>query len=89
MFTELLPENRSMDILHVALDVHMTTTGSMERSYATGDQEQQADIEILKKKLANWEPSIKRSLAFDNAVRALIVAALAEVEVEANAVPSL
>ena len=61
-----LPEQKGRSILQVALDVHMTNTGSYERS----DTDQQEDIQLLRRKLDTWEPPYTN--AFDDAVRILI-----------------
>jgi hypothetical protein len=62
------------NLLDCALDVHMTTTGSMERS-----QEQQiADIKVLNETLLKWRVGHSDVERFDNAVKQLIIAALAE-----------
>lgn len=64
----------------IALDVHMTATGAMERTYGTGDAEQDRDIQELRDRLKAWEPTtFPRSKRFDAAVREMIVAALEEV----------
>lgn len=61
----------------IALDVHMTTTGSYERGMAT-PYTQNEDIEILKEAIRTWEPSKPKYADFDNAVKNLIIAAIAE-----------
>ena len=71
-------EGDARNILDIALDIHMTTTGSMERSYGTGEAEQAADIAYLKERLAEWEPSIGRSGPFDDACKAVIKTAILE-----------
>lgn len=61
-------------ILQIALDVHMTTSGSYERSNIL----QEKDIAILKNKLENWEPSLLNSRFFDECVRNLIESVVLE-----------
>lgn len=61
-------------IVQCALDVHMTTRGSMERSR----HEQNADVEVLVDALTKWKAGKPQSERFDNAVRELIGAALSE-----------
>jgi hypothetical protein len=63
-------------ILEVALEVHMTATGSYDRP----EHEQELDITILKNRLETWEHSLTNALWFDNTVKALITAAIWEVE---------
>ena len=46
-----IDRSNTSSILQVALDVHMTTMGSYERSEET----QKVDIAFLKERLANWE----------------------------------
>ena len=62
--------------LQIALDVHMTTTGSMERP----DEEQAADIAVLKEHLAKWEKGLTRFAGFDYACKAVILQALIDVQ---------
>ena len=57
-----------------ALDVHMTTRGSLSRSR----QQQNADVSVLVEALKQWKPGHPHSERFDNAVRELIGSALAE-----------
>jgi hypothetical protein len=66
---EVLQDNRT--ILQVALDVHMTTTGS----YARSARKQEIDISILEDSIKNWEDcSIPTSAYFDYCVKQLITA---------------
>jgi hypothetical protein len=74
-----LPEQLGRSLPQIALDVHMTTTGSYERS----DKDQQADIELLGYKMDHWEPTEnKKDLAFDRAVLNLIGLAWVETELK-------
>lgn len=61
-------------LLDCALDVHMTVTGTLERSLV----EQAKDMGALKHTLSNWKPSWPGGQAFDEAVRNLIEIALGE-----------
>lgn len=61
-------------LLDCALDVHMTATGTYERSVV----EQVKDMGVLKHTLSNWKPSWPGEQAFDSAVRNLIEIALEE-----------
>jgi len=77
--TEPQARPRELDLLRVALDVHMTAMGSYERSYATGAAEQLNDVALLLTRLANWKPSSAgRSSDFDEAVRNLLRVAVKE-----------
>ena len=68
---------RRIDVLQCALNVHMTTTGSFERSMTYQD----SDVAELKSRLDNWEPTWdQKYAAFDEAVRAMLVAAISEHE---------
>jgi hypothetical protein len=68
---------RTRSVLDIALDIHMTTTGSYERS----DEEQEADIAALKKRLDEWKRSdILSSRPFDDCVRHLLSVAIWEAE---------
>lgn len=63
---------RGRSVLAVALDVHMTTTGSLDRP----TEQQSSDIRALQEVDADWQnPWI---CDFDDCVRALIQAALKE-----------
>ena len=63
-------------LLDVALDVHMTNTGSYERS----KQAQDNDIEVITLVLKTWEPTVHRKYEeFDNAVKNLLTITLKEV----------
>lgn len=64
-------------ILQCALDVHMTNTGSGERS----NEEQENDVKVLSECILNWNSSIKFTYHFDRCVYDLIYAALAEVSI--------
>lgn len=64
--------NRSL--VECALDVHMTTTGSFERS----DSDQNADVAVLTEALMTWKAGRPQDERFDNAVKELISASLAE-----------
>lgn len=61
-------------LLDCALDVHMTLTGTLERSLA----DQAKDMGVLKHTLSNWKPSWPGEQSFDDAVRNLIEIALEE-----------
>lgn len=61
-------------ILDCALDVHMTNTGSLMR----GDEEQKLDVRVLINALTTWKPGRTQDERFDNAVRQLLWATLAE-----------
>ena len=62
-------------ILGIALDVHSTNNGSMERS----KKEQTSDQKLLRDVLIAWLPSsLSRYQRFDNAVKELVEASLAE-----------
>lgn len=61
-------------LLGCALDVHMTSTGTFERSLV----DQAKDMGVLKHTLSNWKPSWGGEEAFDAAVRNLIEIALEE-----------
>lgn len=76
---ELLEKRRDRrSLLEIALDVHMTTTGNSERSLKAQDR----DVEALRLALDTWEHQLCKYEDFDNAVRALIKAALDEHEEE-------
>lgn len=64
----------SRSVLSCALDVHMTTTGSYERSKA--DQKQ--DVKVLIYVLQHWRASLHFTKDFDDAVRNLIVTTINE-----------
>jgi hypothetical protein len=61
-------------ILECALDVHMTFTGSMERSPA----DQEDDVRVLFYALKNWQEGHAFAKRFDDAVKELISAALVD-----------
>ena len=61
-------------VLRIALDIHMTVTGSYERP----DTEQHEDVEYLQKRLDEWGPSITNAKDFDVMVKRLIEVALQE-----------
>jgi hypothetical protein len=65
-------ENRS--VLACALDVHMTTTGSYERS--TFDQRE--DVRVLLHVIEHWRESLCSTKEFDDAVKYLIVTTINE-----------
>lgn len=76
MNSALRKEMGERTLLGIALDVHTTTTGSMERSY----KKQQADIDFLKRVVREWEPSLLPAYEeFDSAVLGVVLAALGEV----------
>lgn len=62
-------------LLEAALDAHMTYTGAYERQ----DEDHREDLRLLKEALETWAPSHNEKYeTFDNAVKALCQAALAE-----------
>jgi hypothetical protein len=66
-------------VLECALDVHMTATGETERPFGDHGVGQRNDIDALKEIDRQWKPTIlDESHRFENAVRELIRAALAE-----------
>lgn len=65
-------ENRS--VLDCALDVHMTTTGSYERSRF----DQLQDVKVLLYVIEHWRESLCFTKEFDDAVKYLIVTAINE-----------
>lgn len=63
------------NLLELALHVHMTANGSFERPA----EDQERDVAALEAKLKNWEPyGHAGGVAFSEAVRAVLVAAVAE-----------
>jgi hypothetical protein len=79
--------NKQRNILNIALQVHMTTVGSYERSHTTGMTEQEADVQLLRERLANWRPSHLGSYAFDQACKSVVEAALKDYEQERGRIP--
>lgn len=67
-------KNDRRNLLDVVLEVHMTTTGAMERY----DSDQIRDIRMLQEILLNWEPSHPQSVYFDDAVKQLVERAIEE-----------
>lgn len=67
-------------VLEIALDVHMTVTGAMDRQ----DEAQEKDIMALRHVVRQWKPSV-HSLLFDGAVRQVVVYALDEAAAKADA----
>ena len=65
-------ENRS--VLACALDVHMTTTGSYERSQC----EQLQDVKVLLHVIEHWRESLCSTKEFDDAVKRIIVTTINE-----------
>jgi hypothetical protein len=65
-------------LLECALDVHMTVTGTYERSSGGECPTQEDDIRALQHTLENWKPSWPGEQSFDDAVRNLIEIALEE-----------
>jgi hypothetical protein len=65
-------DNRS--ILSCALDVHMTTSGSYERSR----EDQLKDVKVLQYIIDSWRESLKLTKRFDDAVLGVIITALQE-----------
>lgn len=61
-------------VLSCALDVHMTTTGSYERSVF----DQREDIRVLVYVLKHWREPLHFTKDFDNAVKNLIVTTINE-----------
>ena len=71
-------ETSSTSIMNIALDVHMTLTGALDRGIDVKSK-QEGDVELLREKLALWRPSIcKGSKAFDTAVKQILVEVLRE-----------
>jgi len=64
--------NRS--VLCCALDVHMTTTGSYERSR----KDQLEDVKVLMYVIQHWKASLQFTYVFDEAVKKVIQAAINE-----------
>lgn len=65
-------------LLQVALDIHMTKTGSYERS----EQDQNNDVATLIHVLTFWEPTVQQEYAeFDDAVKNLLTITVNEVSV--------
>lgn len=71
---ERLRKDDPRSLLEICLDVHMTHEGSMERF----GLDQIKDLELLNEWLDTWEPSTPKSELFDEAVRQLILATIAE-----------
>lgn len=66
-------------VLEVALDVHMTNTGAMERPFGDNGVYQRRDIDALLEIDRSWKPTmLDKSRRFDNAVREVVRAVLAE-----------
>jgi hypothetical protein len=61
-------------VLSCALDVHMTTTGSYERSRF----DQMQDVRVLFHVIKHWRSSLHFTYDFDESVKKLIQAALNE-----------
>ena len=61
-------------LLNVALDVHMTAMGSMERQIS----DQNVDVAVLRYALKRWNYGRKMSKNFDKAVAMVIKQALEE-----------
>jgi hypothetical protein len=61
-------------LVQCALDVHMTNIGSFDRLQA----DHRNDANVLANALMRWKPGSPEHERFDNAVRELIGAALAE-----------
>ena len=76
-----------VNILQIALRVHMCTVGSYERSHATGMVEQEADVQILKDRLAKWRNSIGGCYEFDQACKSVIEVAIKDHEQERGRIP--
>lgn len=55
-------------VLSCALDVHMTTSGSYDRSY----EDQKRDVKVLIYVLKSWRESLHFTKEFDDAVRNII-----------------
>ncbi len=72
--TKLRKMQNGRSLLDIALDVHMTNTGSCERS----KEEQTQDKIILHTALDTWESSNKKWEKFDNCVQELLITALHE-----------
>lgn len=62
------------DVLGLALDLHMATTGSMDLQWEHMDHA----IAHLEVRLSNWSTFATRTAVFDEAVRMLLTVALAE-----------
>lgn len=62
------------NLLQLALDVHMTANGSMERSRS----DQRADIAEIEGRLVEWHPSPRFTFDFDQAVRNVLLVAVRE-----------
>lgn len=59
---------KQRNLLAIALEVHMTNSGAMERH----PQEQQDDIKCLLTALNEWKEGLPRSKAFDDQVKTLL-----------------
>jgi hypothetical protein len=60
-------------ILALAVEVHMSTNGS-------GDEPQPGVVAYLRKRLQDWTASHPSSVEFDEAVKAVVVVALKEID---------
>lgn len=82
-----LPPTPWRSVVDVALCLHADAHGSAPDTYAEwgslgGAATREADLERLRHRLADWKPSPPLTLRFDNAVRELLAAAVAEHEEE-------
>jgi hypothetical protein len=74
---KLIPESRKGRLLDIALAVRATARGYCDRP----DDDQRADLELLKKIVHGWEPTeIKADAEWDAAVLSLVKVAIAEAE---------
>ena len=62
------------NLLQIALDVHMTNTGAMERH----PDEQADDTKTLHLRLREWKEGLDRLRRFDDSVKNLIESVLLE-----------
>ena len=78
--------NKVRGVLNIALQVHMTTRGTYERSHETGVNDQDTDVKFLRRKVHSWIESDGPGTAFDNACKQVLIEAIREYE-EANGLP--
>lgn len=67
------------DLLSIALELHMNRTGASDGYFCTGERDEH--LAILRERLANWRVGLRGSERFDDAVRELLSAAVAEWDV--------
>ena len=76
MPTTTVPERYDLEILPVCLGLHMAHTGSAD---PLPEEDKARHVAWLRQRLADWQPAPVWWTRFDDAVKALIEATLAEV----------